>query len=311
MTIPSLDLAAGPAPAMPRERAMRLRALVIGVIGFLTLVDLFATQAILPSLAKLYGVAPAAIGLAANASTIGMAAACLGVAMVSRRLNRRQGIWISLALLAVPTSLLSAAPDLMTFAALRVAQGVFMAAAFALTMAYLAEHCSAEETASALAAYITGVVASNLVGRLMAATVADLFGVEANFLLFAALNLAGAALVFVNLDRMAPMAGPGEARSALASWGAHLRNPALQAGFGIGFLILFAFLGIFTYVNFVLAAEPIALAPTSERFHWLTAPRSDVLQPSPVHAGLTDDPARALDELFATYVTGAAAPRSG
>lgn len=59
------------------------------------------------------------------------------------------------------------------------------------------------------------------------------------------------------------------------------------------------------------AAGPIALAPTSERFHWLTAPRSDVLQPSPVHAGLTDDPARALDELFATYVTGAAAPRSG
>lgn len=59
------------------------------------------------------------------------------------------------------------------------------------------------------------------------------------------------------------------------------------------------------------AAGPIALAPTSERFHWLTAPRSDVLQSSPVHAGLTDDPARALDELFATYVTGAAAPRSG
>jgi hypothetical protein len=54
------------------------------------------------------------------------------------------------------------------------------------------------------------------------------------------------------------------------------------------------------------AAGPVALAPPSERFHWLTAPRSDVLQCSPVHAGLTDDPARALDELFATYVLGAA-----
>lgn len=59
------------------------------------------------------------------------------------------------------------------------------------------------------------------------------------------------------------------------------------------------------------AAGPVALAPPSERFHWLTAPRSDVLQSSPVHAGLTDDPARALDELFATYVTGARAPREG
>lgn len=59
------------------------------------------------------------------------------------------------------------------------------------------------------------------------------------------------------------------------------------------------------------AAGPVALAPPSERFHWLTAPRSDVLQSSPVHDGLTDDPARALDELFATYVLGAPAGRPG
>ena len=51
------------------------------------------------------------------------------------------------------------------------------------------------------------------------------------------------------------------------------------------------------------AAGPIALAPTSERFHWLTAPRSDVLQTSPVHEGLCDgDPSRTLARLFAQYV---------
>jgi hypothetical protein len=50
------------------------------------------------------------------------------------------------------------------------------------------------------------------------------------------------------------------------------------------------------------AAGPIALLPPSERFHWLTAPRSDVLQTSPVHEGLSDDPARALEELFAKLV---------
>ncbi|MEP6617830.1 MAG: DUF3037 domain-containing protein [bacterium] len=50
------------------------------------------------------------------------------------------------------------------------------------------------------------------------------------------------------------------------------------------------------------AAGPVALAPPSERFHWLTAPRSDVLQSSPVHEGLCDDPVRLVDELFDTYV---------
>jgi MFS transporter, YNFM family, putative membrane transport protein len=248
---------------MPAKSVMRLRALVIGAIGFLTLVDLFATQAILPSLAKLYGVGPGAIGFAVNASTIGMAASCLGVALISRHLNRRRGIWISLALLAIPTLLLSVAPDIATFAVLRIVQGVFMAAAFTLTMTYLAEHLSAEETASALAAYITGVVASNLVGRLVSATVADLVGLGANFYLFAALNLLGAVLVFVNLDRMSPIVSTGEVRSPLASWAQHLRNTALRASFGIGFLILFAFLGVFTYVNFVLTREPLSLSHMS------------------------------------------------
>ena len=52
-----------------------------------------------------------------------------------------------------------------------------------------------------------------------------------------------------------------------------------------------------------VAAGPMALAPPSERFHWLTAPRSDVLQSSPVHEGICDDPRRALDRLFEEYVT--------
>jgi len=51
------------------------------------------------------------------------------------------------------------------------------------------------------------------------------------------------------------------------------------------------------------AAGPVALAPPSERFHWLTAPRSDVLQSSPVHEGVCSDPGAALEDLFQRYVT--------
>ena len=49
-------------------------------------------------------------------------------------------------------------------------------------------------------------------------------------------------------------------------------------------------------------AGAVALAPPSERFHWLTAPRSDVLQSSPVHEGVCSDPAAELDVLFNAYV---------
>jgi predicted MFS family arabinose efflux permease len=240
----------------------RYRNLLFGLIGFLTLVDLFATQAILPSLAAAYDVMPAVMGTAVNASTMGMAISGLVVALISRRLNRRNGIWVSLTLLAIPTILLASMPSLGLFTALRIVQGVFMAAAFTLTMAYLAEQCGAEDTAGALAAYITGVVASNLVGRLISAAVADSFGLSVNFYTFALLNLAGAALVFVSLAKTTPMMATGPAaRSPFASWRAHFANPPLRATFGIGFIILFAFIGTFTYVNFVLAREPLALSP--------------------------------------------------
>jgi hypothetical protein len=52
------------------------------------------------------------------------------------------------------------------------------------------------------------------------------------------------------------------------------------------------------------AHASVALAPASERFHWLTAPRSDVLQASPVHGGMTHDPAVTLERLFREQVLG-------
>jgi MFS transporter, YNFM family, putative membrane transport protein len=238
--------------------AVALRSLVIGLTAFLTLVDLFATQAILPFLAAAYGVSPAAMGLAVNASTLGMAAAALGVAFFSHRIDRRLGTFLSLALLAIPTALLSVAPDLATFAALRVVQGVFMVSAFTLTLAYLGEHFSAEEAGGVFAAYIAGNVASNLFGRMLSAAVADELGLAPTFLVFAGLNVAGALLVFLTIERSARMTG-GPRRSPLAAWRAHLANPGLRAGFATGFCILFAFIGTFTFVNFVLVAPPFGL----------------------------------------------------
>jgi hypothetical protein len=51
----------------------------------------------------------------------------------------------------------------------------------------------------------------------------------------------------------------------------------------------------------IAAGEPgagaIAALPASERFHWLVAPSSTIIQCSPVHTGLSDDPAGELERL--------------
>jgi predicted MFS family arabinose efflux permease len=251
-----------PAQAMPRASGALLRSAVVALTALLTTVDLFAVQAILPALTAAYQVSPAAMGTAVNASTFGMALGGLGVALFSRRIDRRRGAMLSLAILALPTALLALAPDLVTFTALRVIQGVCMAAAFTLVLAYLGEHFSARDSAGLFAAYITGNVASNLFGRLISASVADHLGLAPNFYVFALLNLAGAVLVFATLRDRCRMGMEMEAappRSQRAAWAEHFRNPPLVAAFAIGFCILFTFIGTYTYVNFVLVRPPFAL----------------------------------------------------
>ena len=50
------------------------------------------------------------------------------------------------------------------------------------------------------------------------------------------------------------------------------------------------------------AAGSIAVLDASERYGWLTAPASTVVQPSAVHTGLCDDPAAMLERLFERLV---------
>jgi MFS transporter, YNFM family, putative membrane transport protein len=238
--------------------APRLTSPVIALIAFFTLVDLFAAQAILPLLAKHYGARPAQIGVAVNASTAGMSAGALLTALFGGRLDRRAGVVGSLLLLTAPSFLLAFAPDLGTFAALRVAQGLCMSCAFTLTLSHLGEACTLDRQAGAFAAYITGNVASNLVGRLVSALTAGAYGTSAVFILFAVLNLLGAGLAAASIRPRTHAASEGPSprlREAL--------TPALFAGYGVGFLILFAFIGVFSYVNFVLMRPPLTLGMMS------------------------------------------------
>lgn len=49
-------------------------------------------------------------------------------------------------------------------------------------------------------------------------------------------------------------------------------------------------------------AGPVAALPRHERFHWLVAPSSTIIQPSAVHTGMCEDPAGELEHLFTALV---------
>lgn len=51
------------------------------------------------------------------------------------------------------------------------------------------------------------------------------------------------------------------------------------------------------------AAGPIAQLSQRERFHWLTSPRSTIIQPSPVHTGVCDNTEGILDRLATQFLS--------
>lgn len=50
------------------------------------------------------------------------------------------------------------------------------------------------------------------------------------------------------------------------------------------------------------AAGPIAMLPQRERFHWITSPRSTIIQPSPVHTGVCDETDGLVDRLAKQFL---------
>ena len=60
--------------------------------------------------------------------------------------------------------------------------------------------------------------------------------------------------------------------------------------------------GALTAFERACAEGGLAGATISERFNWLTAPRSTMVQPGPVHGGVTADPQAELDRLFRDMV---------
>ncbi len=65
----------------------------------------------------------------------------------------------------------------------------------------------------------------------------------------------------------------------MAAWREHLANPQLRADFGIGFCILFAFIGTFTYVNFILMQPPLEVGMMGIGFIYLVFVPSIVTTP--------------------------------
>src|SRR5512138_1723975 len=237
---------------MTRERL----ALYAGTV--VAYADMYLTQSILPVLAAEFGVGAARAGLTVSAVVLAIAVASSLYGPLSDALGRRRVMAGATALLALATLACAFAPTLGALVALRALQGVFVPGMTAVSIAYAGDRFAAGGLPSVVAGVIGASVTGGLLGRVLAGGIAAHGGWRAPFVAFAALTALAALLLarWLAGDDLRRSQGMREAWTGMLQ---HLRDPRLAGAYLVGGALFFAFIGIFTYLPFRLAAPPYEL----------------------------------------------------
>ena len=229
--------------------------------GFCTFINLYATQALLPTLAAVFHRSLGETGLTVTASLVAVALVAPFVGGLSDMLGRRRLILGAAFLLTLPTLAAAAAPTLTLLIACRFAQGLLLPFIFAVTVAYIAEECEGADGVRATGIYAIGTIIGGFAGRFVAGWATDLYGWRTAFVTLAALTLLAAAVVALCLPperRFRPVTG---LRGTLRGFADQLHNRQVLATCAVGFAVLFSIVATFTYANVLLAAPPYNLGP--------------------------------------------------
>jgi YNFM family putative membrane transporter len=123
------------------------RALGVAVAAIGAFIELYATQALLPMLAREFAATPAAVSRTVSASTFAVAIIAPFTGAFADAIGRKRIIVTAMFLLVVPTAMAGFAPTLDALVFWRFAQGLLLPPIFAVTVAYIGEEFPTEATA--------------------------------------------------------------------------------------------------------------------------------------------------------------------
>jgi MFS transporter, YNFM family, putative membrane transport protein len=236
--------------------------IAVCLTGFCAFLNLYAPQALLPSLAHEFGVGAAAISTIMTASTLAIALTAPFTGAVADVLGRKRVITAAMIAVVVPTTLVGLAADVHQIVVWRFVQGLLLPPIFAVTVAYIGDEWPPSQVTSIAGLYTAGSSFGGFSGRFLSGLLADLFGWRAAFLVLAALTLIGAVGIALMLPRERKFVPSVGITSSIVQMVRHLQNPQLVATYAVGFGVLFNFIATFTYLSFRLAAPPFNFSPT-------------------------------------------------
>lgn len=236
-------------------------SLALVVAGFVTFLNMWCTQAILPVLAKSLHVSEALTGYTVTAPLIATAVMAPVIGVLSDRFGRRVFIRSAALLLVVPTILAAFVPDLRLLITCRFVQGLLLPFIFTVTIAYISDEMSPAAAMRMVGIYTSGTISGGFSGRLIVGVVTSASNWRVGFLAVGFITLAAALTIAFFLPKERCFKPTRGVAAALHSFPNHLSNKPLIGTYAIGAGILFSLVSIFTFINFRLADAPYNLGP--------------------------------------------------
>ncbi|WP_432474858.1 MFS transporter [Amphritea sp. HPY] len=234
-------------------------ALCIG--SFMIFANVYITQPLLPMLQQEFQISTLQAGWSFTITTLTLGISLLFFGPLSDVLGRRGLMLLSMAGVTCITLLLGFVDNYWLLLLLRGLQGFFLAGLPAIAIAYMGDEYSRKALLLAVGLYISGNTLGGISGRLIGGFVGDWLGWSAAFQAMGLISLCCVMLFALLL--------PGSKRflqqplhpgtMLLALWN-HLQNPLLLLVYLIGGFNFFIFINQYSYITFVLAAEPFSLS---------------------------------------------------
>lgn len=210
----------------------------------------------MPLLSKEYGVSASLAGVTISAVVFSIALASLVFGPVADAAGRKRTMVAGCTILAIATLACAFAPNFPSLVVLRAIQGIAIPAVTAVAIAYLGELRGSGDPGSFVGLYIGATVLGGLAGRVASGLIAQVSSWRVPFVVFSAVTLLAAIGLATALKEEPKRVQP----PAFGAMRDHLLDPRLAGGYVVGATLFFGFIGIFTYLPYLLAAPPYDLS---------------------------------------------------
>lgn len=232
------------------------RRIAVASAGACAFLNLYTVQALLPFMARDFGIGAAEASIILTAGTAAVALTAPFAGAISDLVGRKRMIVAAMALLLVPTLLAATAVGPSELVLWRFVQGLLLPPIFTVTVAYIGNEWPPGEATAVVGLYTACSAFGGFLGRLVPGALAASFGWRGGFVAVAAINLVCLVAVALLLKPETRFVKASTLVASLRQMLAHLRNPTLVATYAVGFGVAFCFMATFTYVSFHLAAPP-------------------------------------------------------